>query len=130
MSYDNPAYQAVFAVNLGLTTAGASAIAPTRFVAFTSTLVKSISTVTTTSGTSTTHIMRSLVFRNGGTSTETNVLFTLGSASLSTGVGYAAISTLTLSQGDILTVLQGSDATMVSASTAELVILPGAGVSP
>ena len=127
MSYDHPAYLAVLPVALGRNTAGASAVS-NRFVAFTTTLVKSMSSIAVTSGTSTTHIMRSIVLRNGGTSTETAVLYTLGSAALSTGVGYVA-TTLTLFQGDAVAVLGGSDATMVAEHSLEMLILPGANVT-
>lgn len=128
MAYDHPAYTAHLFATLSKNTAGASAVSG-RFVASTSMLVKSISSFVVTSGTSTTHVMRSVVFRNGGTSTETSVLYTLGSGALSTGVATVQISTLTLTQGDALAVLQGTDATMVSEHTAELVILPGANVA-
>jgi hypothetical protein len=129
MAYDNPAYQAVLPVALAANAAGASAIGG-RFVAWAPMVIKSVSSSVITSGTSTTHVQRLLIFRNGGTSTETSVLFTLGSASLSTGVGNAAAtSTMTLAQGDIVAGLQGTDATMVSAFSLEIVILPGANVT-
>jgi hypothetical protein len=129
MAYDHPAYEAVLPVALAANAAGASAIGG-RFVAWTAMAIKSISSVVITSGTSTTHIQRALIFRNGGTSTETTVLFTLGSGALSTGVAnFAATSTMTLAAGDIVAGLQGSDATMVSAFSLELVIQPGANVT-
>jgi len=123
MRYDHPAYQAVLPVGLGVTVAGASAITGARFTAFTTMLVKSITMAVVTAGTSTTHAMRSLVYR-GGTSTDTAVLTTLGSS------GFVnVVSTITMTQGDSLAILQGSDATMVSQAGAELVILPGADIT-
>lgn len=123
MRYDHPAYTAVLPVSLGQNTAGASAVTNGRFVAFTSTLVKSITVQVVTTGTSTTHIQRSLVVR-GGTSTDTAVLTTLGSS------GFANVTTtLTLTQGDSLGVLTGSDATEIVAAGAELLIVPGANVT-
>ena len=121
--YDHPAYLAVLPVGLGVTVAGASAITGARFTAFTDTLVKSITMAVVTAGTSTTHIMRSLLYR-GGTSTDTAILATLGSS------GFAnVVSTLTMTQGDSLAILQGSDATMVSQAGAELAIIPGSNVT-
>ena len=121
--YDHPAYLAVLPVGLGVTVAGASAITGARFTAFTDTLVKSITMAVVTAGTSTTHIMRSLLYR-GGTSTDTAILTTLGSS------GFAnVVSTLTMTQGDSLAILQGSDATMVSQAGAELAIIPGSNVT-
>lgn len=129
MAYDHPAYLAVIPVALAPCAAGASAIGG-RFVAWTSMAIKSVSSAVITTGTSTTHIQRLLIYRNGGTSTETTALFTLGSAGLSTGVGnFAATSTMTLGSGDIVAGLQGSDSQMVSAFTLELVITPGANVT-
>ena len=123
MSYEHPAYTAVLPVQLGENAAGASAQTP-RFIAFTTMLVKSITVAKVTAGTSTTFIERSLVVRAGGTSTETAVLTTLGST------GYANVtSTLTLTQGDGLAVLTGSDATEVVAASAELLIQPGGNVT-
>lgn len=129
MAYDHPAYLAVLPVALSPNAAGASAIGG-RFVAFSPMAIKSISVMARTSGTSTTHIMRSLIYRNGGTSTETTALFTLGSAGLSTGVGnFAATSTMTLGVGDAVAILGGTDATMVAEGSLELVIQPGSDVT-
>ena len=123
IAYDHPAYLAALPVSLGVTVAGASAITPARFTAFTDTLVKSITMAVVTAGTSTTHIMRSLVYR-GGTSTDTAIITTLGSS------GFAnVVSTITMTQGDSLAILQGSDATMVSQAGAELKIIPGSNVT-
>jgi len=129
MAYDHPAYTSVYSVALAPNAAGASAIGG-RFVAWTAMALKSIQCGVITSGTSTTHIQRLLIYRNGGTSTETTVMMTLGSAALATAVGnYAATSTQTLAQGDMVAVLQGTDATIVAAATLELVITPGANVT-
>lgn len=128
MAYDHPAYTIHNFSVLPRAAAGASGVSG-RFTACTSMLVKSISSQVITSGTSTTHVMRSVVFRNGGTSTETSVLYTLGSAALSTGYGSAQVSTLTLTAGDAVAVMGGTDATMVSEHTLEVVILPGANVA-
>ena len=123
MRYDHPAYLAVLPVSLGVNAAGASAITPARFTAFTDTLVKSITVAVVTAGTSTTHIVRSLAYR-GGTSTDTAIITTMGSS------GFAnVVSTLTLTQGDSLALLLGSDATQVMQAGAELVIIPGANVT-
>ena len=129
MAYDHPAYTSVLAVALSPGAAGASSIGG-RFVAWSAMAIKSVSSAVVTSGTSTTHIQRLLIYRNGGTSTETTVLFTLGSGALSTGVAnFAATSTMTLAANDMVAGLQGSDATMVSAFSLELVIQPGADVT-
>jgi len=129
MSYDHPAYTAVISANLSPGAAGASNQSG-RFVAWTAMAIKSVSVITTVSGTSTTHIQRLLLYRGGGTSTETTVLMTLGSASLGTAVGnFAATSTMTLAQGDSVSLLQGTDATIVAQASLELVIQPGANVT-
>lgn len=123
MAYDHPAYTAVYPVSLGVNAAGASAVLSGRFSAFTSTLVKSLTAAIVTAGTSTTHIIRSLVYR-GGTSTDTAVLATMGSS------GFVnVVSTLTLTQGDSLSLLLGSDATQVVQGGAEVVYIPGANVT-
>lgn len=127
MGYDHPAYTAHGFATLGRNTAGASAVSG-RFVAWTTMQIASIASIVVTSGTSTTHVMRSVVLRNGGTSTDTAVLYTLGSGALSTGRGHAQ-TTLTLTAGDAVAVLQGTDATMVSEHTIEYRVLPGADVS-
>ena len=126
MAYDHPAYLAVLPVALAQGAAGASSISG-RFVAWAPMEIKSISSFVVTSGTSTTHIQRALIYRNGGTSTETTVLFTLGSGALSTAAAnFSATSTMTLGVGDAVAGLQGSDATMVSSFALELIIRPGA----
>ena len=85
--------------------------------------VQSITIANVTAGTSTNHAMRSLVYR-GGTSTETAVLGTIASSGF-----INVVSTITLTQGDALAVLQGSDATLVTQAGAELIIDPGANVT-
>lgn len=123
MAYDHPAYLAVLPVGLGVNTAGASAILAGRFTAFTNTLVKSVTVAVVTAGTSTSHVLRSLVYQ-GGTGTSTAVLGTLVSSGF-----FNATTTLTLTQGDSLAVLTGSDATEVYQAGAELAIIPGANVT-
>lgn len=123
MSYDHPAYQAVLPVGLGVNAAGANAVLGARFTAFTTMLVKSITAAIVTAGTSTTHVIRSLVYR-GGTSTDTAAIATMGSS------GFVnVVSTLTLTQGDSLSLLLSSDATQVVQGGAELVIVPGGNVT-
>lgn len=123
MMYDHPAYTAVYPVSLGVNAAGASAILAGRFTAFTAMLVKSLTVAIVTAGTSTTHIVRYLAYL-GGTSTTTTIFATLSSA------GFAnATTTLTMTQGDSLAILLGSDATQVVQGGAELVIAPGSNVT-
>lgn len=129
MAYDHPAYLAVINASLPPNSAGANSQTG-RFVAWTSMAIKSVQAMTTTSGTSTTHVVRALIFRNGGTSTETTVCMTLGSAALATSVGnFAATSTMTLGQGDSAALTAGTDATIVIQGSLELVIQPGANVT-
>jgi hypothetical protein len=129
MAYDHPSYLAVVPVALSPGAAGASNQSG-RFVAWAAMAIKSVQVITTTSGTSTTHVQRLLIYRGGGTSTETTVLMTLGSAALGTSVGnFAATSTMTLAQGDSVALLQGTDATIVAQASLELVITPGANVT-
>lgn len=129
MAYDHPAYTAVHSATLAPNAAGANS-QTSRFTAWAGMVIKSVQAITTTSGTSTTHVIRSLLFRNGGTSTETTVLMTLGSAALSTSVGNApATSTMTMAQGDSISLTAGTDATIVIQGSLELVIQPGANVT-
>lgn len=126
MAYDHPAYTAVLPVSLGLNAAGANAILSGRFTAFTDTLIKSVTAAVVTAGTSTSHVVRLLIYR-GGTSTATGILGTLVSSGFFNALATGAFGTMT--QGDSMAVLLSSDATQVVQAGAELVIAPGANVT-
>lgn len=122
MAYDHPAYLAVYPVTLGSLN-GASGNTQ-RFCSFATMLIKSIQLKTVTAGTSATQVMN--LFTVSGTTTTTTALTTFGSAvNTTTNV----TTTLTLSQGDVMWVGKGTDATDVLAVGAELAYLPGASVT-
>ena len=123
MAYDNPAYQAVLAYG-GSVAAGASGTSP-RFVAFCTTLLKSVSFKATTAGTAAD--IKTLLI-NSGSATSTTVLATMTAAYAGTGTTCVLAAT-TLTAGDAAWILTGSDATEVIGVTFELVLAPGATVS-
>jgi hypothetical protein len=87
-------------------------------------LVKSITAQIITSGTSTTHAMYARVYAATGTAISTSAVMTQGSS------GHTqATTTLTMTKGETLALLLGTDATEVVAASAEMVILPGADVT-
>jgi hypothetical protein len=123
-SYDHPAYLAVLPADLGFNAAGASAALSGRFTAFTTTLIKSVTARVITSGTSTTHAVFARIYAATGTAISTAALMTLGSS------GHVqATTTLTLTKGETLALVLGTDATEVIAAMAEMAILPGADVT-
>ena len=122
MSYDNAAYEAVMLVPAG--TASGSAGVTQRFCAFTTTLLKSVTIKAVTAGT--VADIKSLII-NSGSSTSTTALTTLTAVS---GAGTNVLTTNTLSAGDAVWVVKGTDATEVDAVTFEMVIVPGASVTP
>jgi len=119
MAYDHPAYEAVMPWG-GLITGSGGAI---RFAAYTDMLVKSVTVKPTTAGTSNDTVT---AFKLSGTTTTTQVLTTHGSAATT---GTNVVCTLTLAQGDALSIVKGTDATGVMAIGAELALIPGASVT-
>jgi uncharacterized Fe-S center protein len=121
-AYDNAIYLAVVQAPLG-TLSGAAGVTQ-RFVAITTTLLKSVNIKCVTAGT--VADAKTLLI-NSGSSTSTTVLCTHTAFA---GTGTNVTTTQTLSAGDAAWVLKGADATEVSGVGFELVILPGASVTP
>jgi hypothetical protein len=119
MSYDHPAYQTVFSYGAHVSGSGGAL----RFAAFTDMLVKSVTAKPTTAGTSNDTLT---AFKLSGTTTTTQVLTTFGSAATT---GTNVVGTLTLAQGDALSIVKGTDATGVIALGVELALVPRASVT-
>lgn len=119
MAYDSPAYQAVLPCGGAISGSGGAL----RFAAFTDMLVKSVTVKPTTAGTSNDTVT---AFKLSGTTTTTQVLATYGSAATA---GTNVVGTLTLAQGDALSIVKGTDATGVMAIGLELALVPGANVT-
>lgn len=119
MAYDNAAYQAV------ITSGGALVGATGRvgFVAWTTTLLKSVQLTAITAGTAAD--AKTLYIVRQGTATTTTALKTDTAAVGS--INYAQTSTL--SQGDAAYVAKGADLTEVGFASFELVLTPGASVT-
>ena len=128
MAYDHPAYIVPHMPSF-TTTAGAAGVGA-KFIAFTTTLMKSATVMVQTAGTVTTANFNDYTFfKVNGTSTTsvgysgnlwTTVAFTAGTQVPLTG---------TLSVGEMLCAKHGTDATQVAAIGYELLLSPGANVT-
>lgn len=119
MAYDHPAYLIRNLVGQHVTGSGGAF----RFAAFTDMRVKAVIAKPTTAGTSADTLT---AFKLSGTTTTTQVLTTFGSAATT---HTRVEGTLTLAQGDALSIVKGTDATGVIALGVELEAIAGASVT-
>lgn len=137
-SYDNPAYLAVLPIALG---GGTGATTTTRFNVWTTMLLKSVQISPFVAGTSTNasfHLVRVSDTRAAaGTdtlalATTTTLLATFTNLqSVAKNVLTATNTTIsTFTAGDVFWIAQSTDATIQFVASAEMVILPGASVTP
>lgn len=129
MAYDHPAYLAV----LGIPTAqmNGSAGTSTKFAAFTTMQIKSVTVAATTRGTSADVINVVKVTGSGGTNTTTTTTAygTMGSGAYYGNYGPAPASQVSLVQGDTWWVQKGTDATATYGGMVEAVLSPLAQVT-
>ena len=137
-SYDNPAYLAVLPIALG---GGTGATTTTRFNVWTTMLLKSVQISPFVAGTSTNasfHLVRVSDTRAAsGTdtialATTTTLLATFTNLqSVAKNILTATNTTIsTFTAGDVFWIAQSTDATIQFTASAEMVILPGASVTP
>lgn len=138
MSYDNAAYVAVVPIILG---GGAGATSTTRFNVWTTMLLKSVQISPTVAGTSTNAVF-SLVRVSGtaaSTATDTIALSTTTTLlatftnlqAVAKNINTSTTTTMsTFTAGDVFWISQATDATINFTACAEMVILPGASVTP
>lgn len=129
MSYDHPCYTAVYRQSTGQI--NGSAGVSTKFSAFTSLIIKSVTISATTTATSA-DVIQILAVRNGaGTNTTTNTVAygTMGSGSFFGNFWLTGTSQVALNQGDVWWVQKGTDATGTYVADVELVVAPLASVS-
>ena len=128
MRYDHPAYVTPL-TSASVTTAGASTVG-SKYVAFTTMLLKSATIQVQTAGTTTAAAGNDYTFfKISGTSTTsvgysgnlgTTVAFTVGTQVTLSG---------TLALGEMVAARHGTDATQVASITYEFLISPGANVT-
>ena len=130
MSYDHPAYRVPHSQTF-VTTAGASGVGA-KFMAFTTTLLKSATITLATTGTLTAAGNMQLTFRKRSTNGTSSVGFInlnpFGTATVNP-VGTQVSLSGTLAKGEQLVALSGTDATMVAVVTYEFLLSPGADVT-
>ena len=124
MSYDHPAYTAVR--NLPAGTLSGSGGVSTKYASFTAQLIKSVTLVPFTAGSS--NDVTSLISISG-TTTTTTAIATYGSAATTVKNVALASGGLSLAQGDIYYLVKNTDATLVLAGEFEVVTQPGASVT-
>jgi len=129
MRYDHPAYIVPQSVTVDI---GAGAESTGKFVAFTTLLLKSATTVVTVAGTSTAANFNDLEFQIRGTATtsvgSTGNLGTTAAFTVGTNV-VLANGTKTMTQGETLVAVSGTDGTAQATVTYEFLINPGANVT-
>lgn len=123
MSYDHPAYTAVYGLPTGQINGNAGA--STKFAAFTSMLIKSVTLKPTTAGSS--NDVFSFVQISGTTTTTAN-LGTFGSAATAFQ-NLVSTSAIVLAQGDTGYVQKGTDSTGTYVGMIEYKIQPFANVT-
>src|SRR5688572_28202860 len=110
MSYDHPQYTVAMS-NSFACAAGANAVSVNKFVAYTTVLIKSLTAVVVTAGTSAAAgngVIVKGIYGNG-TATTALATLTLGTGTAATATNVAVSGTLT--QGESLTFTNGTDAT-------------------
>lgn len=138
MAYDNPAYLAVIPIVLG---GGTGATVTTKFNVWTTMLLKSVQISPFVAGTSTNAVFSLIRVSDtraaAGTdtialSTTTTLLATFTNLqSVAKNVNTGTSTTIsTFTAGDQFWISQATDATIQFTASAEMVILPGASVSP
>lgn len=126
MSYDHPAYRTLVHMG-GANTAGANSV-QARFAAVTDMIAKSFTATVITAGTGTGNATLALVKVLGtATSTLGSVTMSTSAAGVSTNVLCTASS---ISEGEVVWVQGGADATGVWATGIELLVTPGANLTP
>ena len=128
--YDHPAYTVPQAVSVDA--AAGSAAVGGKFTAFTTLLLKSATLTVTTAGTTTAAASNNYTFQIRGTAT-TSVgavanLGTTGAYTPGTNVVLGG-GTTTMTQGETLVAVRGTDATAAAAVTYEFLINPGANIT-
>ena len=127
MAYDHPAYTGVETFGSS-NTAGASSVQG-RFAAFTNMLAKSFTASVITAGTGTGNATLARVKVTAGTSTSTLGSVTMGTAAA--GVTTNVLCTASgITAGDVVWVQAGADATGVWAVGIEMLVQPGASITP
>jgi len=138
MAYDNPAYIAVLPIALG---GGSGATTTTKFNVWTTMLLKSVTVTPTVAGTSTNAVFSLVRVSDtraaAGTdtialSTTTTLLATFTNLqSVAKNINTGTTTTMsTFTAGDTFWIAQATDASINFTVSAEMVILPGASVSP
>lgn len=129
MSYEHAAYTSVYPVNSAITTAGASGVG-SKFVAFTSMLMKSATIMVQVAGTTTAAAANDYTFFKVSGTTTTSVGY---SGNLGTTVAFTVGTNVTLAgtlaQGEMICSKHGTDATQTAQITYEFLIRPGADVT-
>lgn len=127
--YDHPAYLVPQCVTVDV---GAGAESTGKFTAFTTLLLKSATTVVTVAGTSTAANFNDLEFSIYGTATtsvgSTGNLGTTAAFSIGTNV-LLANGTQTMTQGETLVAISGTDGTAQANVTYEFLIAPRASIT-
>lgn len=130
MAYDHPAYLVPVTPSF-TTTAGASGVGA-KFLAFTDLVMKSATATLATTGTLTAAGNMQLTFQKRSTNGTTSVGFVnlnpFGTATVNP-VGTQVALTGTLTKGEQLVAVSGTDATMVAVVSYELYLAPGANVT-
>lgn len=128
MAYDHPAYL-VPITNSFVTTAGAAGV-HAKFIAYTTTLLKSATIMVQTAGTTTAAAANDYTFFkvNGTATTSVGYSGNLGTTAAFT-LGTNVTLSGTLAQGEMLCAKHGTDATQVAAIGYELLLSPGANVT-
>jgi hypothetical protein len=129
MAYDHPAYTAVRGYPTGQL--NGSAGVSTKYAAFTTEIIKSVTLAATTINTSA-DVVNVLVVRTGAgtnTTTTTTAYGTMGSAAFFGNFTPAAASQVTVNQGDTWWVQKGTDATGTYVGSVEVVTSPLANVT-
>lgn len=128
MSYDHPAYRVPMSESF-VTTAGASGVGA-KYVAFTTTLLKSATIMVQTAGTTTAAAGNDFTFFkiSGTTTTSVGYSGNLGTTVAFT-VGTQVAVSGTLAKGEMVAARHGTDATQVAAITYEFLLSPGADVT-
>lgn len=119
MAYDHPQYVKRDIVGAAISGSGGAF----RFASFTDMRVKAVIAKPTTAGTSADTVT---AYKLSGTTTTTQVLTTFGSAATT---HTRVEGTLTLAQGDALSIVKGTDATGVLAIGVELEPIAGGNVT-
>lgn len=129
MSYDHPCYTAVGHYPTGQLNGNAGN--GTKYTAYTSLIVKSVTLAATTLNTSA-DVVNLIVVRTGsGTNTTTNTQAygTMGSAAYSGNFWVTGTSQVTINQGDTWWIQKGTDTTGTYVGDVELLVAPLSNVS-